>query len=84
MTIHQAKGLEFKCVIVPGLNEGILPHVSSLEQVVMNLEEERRLMYVAMSRAMERLIITYRKRQMGHPITVASRFLGELLGGEEE
>ena len=44
---------------MPGLNEGILPHVSSLEQVVMNLEEERRLMYVAMSRAMEQLIITY-------------------------
>ena len=58
MTIHQAKGLEFKCVIVPGLNEGILPHVNSIEQMIMNLEEERRLMYVAMTRAMERLIIT--------------------------
>jgi superfamily I DNA/RNA helicase len=56
MTIHQAKGLEFKCVIVPGLNEGILPHVNSVEQL-MNLEEERRLMYVAMTRAMERLIV---------------------------
>ena len=78
MTIHQAKGLEFKCVIVPGLNEGILPHVNSLEQMIMNLEEERRLMYVAMTRAMERLIITYRKRQMGQPITTPSRFLGEL------
>ena len=80
MTIHQAKGLEFKCVIVPGLNEGILPHVTSLEQMIMNLEEERRLMYVAMTRAMERLIITYRKRQMGQPITVASRFLREIEG----
>jgi DNA helicase-2/ATP-dependent DNA helicase PcrA len=80
MTIHQAKGLEFKCVIVPGLNEGILPHVNSLEQMIMNLEEERRLMYVAMTRAMERLIITYRKRQMGQPITVESRFLRELVG----
>jgi len=79
MTIHQAKGLEFKCVIVPGLNEGILPHVNSVEQLV-NLEEERRLMYVAMTRAMERLIITSRKRQMGQPITVASRFLRELIG----
>ena len=78
MTIHQAKGLEFKCVIVPGLNEGILPHVNSLEQMIMNLEEERKLMYVAMTRAMERLIITYRKRQMGQPITVASRFLKEI------
>jgi DNA helicase-2/ATP-dependent DNA helicase PcrA len=80
MTIHQAKGLEFKCVIIPGLNEGILPHVNSMEQMITNLEEERRLMYVAMTRAMERLIITYRKRQMGQPITAASRFLGELIG----
>jgi superfamily I DNA/RNA helicase len=78
MTIHQAKGLEFKCVIVPGLNEGILPHVNSLEQLLTSLEEERRLMYVAMTRAMERLIITYRKRQMGQPITVPSRFLKEI------
>lgn len=78
MTIHQAKGLEFKCVIVPGLNEGILPHVNSIEQVIMHIEEERRLMYVAMTRAMERLIITYRRRQTGEPITVASRFLREM------
>jgi DNA helicase II / ATP-dependent DNA helicase PcrA len=83
MTIHQAKGLEFKSVIIPGLNEGILPHVNSLEQTILNLEEERRLMYVAMTRAMERLTITYRKRQMGQPITVASRFLGELIGAPE-
>ena len=82
MTIHQAKGLEFKCVIVPGLNEGILPHVNSLEQLLTSLEEERRLMYVAMTRAMERLIITYRKRQMGQPITVVSRFLKEIDGGD--
>lgn len=78
MTIHQAKGLEFKCVIVPGLNEGILPHVNTVEQVIMNLEEERRLFYVSMTRAMERLIITYRRRQTGEPITVVSRFLKEL------
>jgi superfamily I DNA/RNA helicase len=77
MTIHQAKGLEFKCVIVPGLNEEILPHVNSVEQLV-NLEEERRLMYVAITRAMERLIISYHKRQMGQPITAVSRFLGEI------
>jgi DNA helicase-2/ATP-dependent DNA helicase PcrA len=65
MTLHQVRGLEFKCVIVPGLNEGILPHVNSLEQMIMALQEERRLMYVAMTRAIERLIITCRKRQMG-------------------
>jgi ATP-dependent DNA helicase UvrD/PcrA len=79
MRIHQAKGLEFKCVIVPGLNEGILPHVNSLEQLLTDLEEERRLMYVAMTRAMEKLIITHRKTQMGQPITTASRFLKELV-----
>jgi DNA helicase-2/ATP-dependent DNA helicase PcrA len=72
-----AMGLEFKCVIVPGLNEGILLHVNSVEQLV-NLEEERRLIYVAMTRAMERLIITCRKRQMGQPISTPSRFLEEL------
>ena len=76
-TIHQAKGLEFKCVIVHGLNEGILPHVNSFEDLV-NLEEERRLMYVAMTRAMERLVITYRRRQTGQAITMPSRFLKEL------
>jgi len=77
MTIHQAKGLEFKCVFVPGLNEGILPHVNSIEQLV-NLEEERRLMFVAITRAMERLFITYRRRQNGQPITSPSRFIEEL------
>jgi len=65
-------------VIIPGANEGILPHVNSIEQVILNLEEERRLMYVAMTRAMERLIITYRKRQEGQAITAPSRFLGEI------
>jgi DNA helicase-2/ATP-dependent DNA helicase PcrA len=78
MSIHQAKRLEFKCVIVPGLNEGILPRVNSVEQLVNLKEEERRLMHVAMTPAMKRLIITYRKRQMGQPITVASRFLREI------
>lgn len=77
MTIHQAKGLEFRCVIVPGLNEGLLPHVNSVEDLV-NLEEERRLMYVAMTRAMDRLVITYRRTQRGQPITSPSRFISEL------
>jgi DNA helicase II / ATP-dependent DNA helicase PcrA len=72
--------MEVKCVIIPGLTEGILPHVNSIEQMIMNLEEERRLMYVAMPRTMARLIITYRKLQIGEPIIVPSRFLGELGG----
>jgi superfamily I DNA/RNA helicase len=49
-----------------------------MEQMIMNLEEERRLMYVVMTRAMERLVITYMKRQTGQPITMASRFLKEI------
>ncbi len=65
-------------MIIPGLTDGILSHVNSIEQELIKPEEERRLMYVAMTRAMERLIITYRKRQKGQPITVTSRFLGEL------
>jgi DNA helicase-2/ATP-dependent DNA helicase PcrA len=70
--------LGFKCVIVPGLNERTLPHVNSLEEMIMNLEEERRLMYVAMTKAMDRLIVTHSKRQMGQRITSESRFLKEL------
>ena len=79
MTIHQAKGLQFNCVFVPGLNEGILPHINSVEQLV-NLEEERRLMYVAITRAMERLFVTYRRTQSGQPITIRSRFINEISG----
>jgi superfamily I DNA/RNA helicase len=45
---------------------------------ILDLGEERRLMHVAMTRAMERLIITYRERQMGQQITLASRFLKEI------
>ena len=54
---------------------GNLPHVLSSEDLA-NMEEERRLMYVAVTRAMERLMINYKKRQMGQPVTLASRFLG--------
>lgn len=77
MTIHQAKGLQFKCVFVPGVNEGILPHIHSAEQFV-NLEEERRLMFVSVTRAIERLFITYRRTQRAQPITTPSRFIKEL------
>ncbi len=73
LTIHQAKGLEFEAVIVPGLNEGILPHVRSLE-TGSGIEEERRLLYVAMTRARSHLTITWRRGQGLLP----SRFIWEM------
>ena len=69
MTIHIAKGLEFDSVFIIGCNEGTLPHERSLvspEQI----EEERRLMYVAMTRARERLYILFH--------AFPSRFLQEI------
>ena len=59
MTVHQAKGLEFPAVFVYGLNEGVFPsHRTIRERGVDGLEEERRLMYVACTRAMDRLFFT--------------------------
>ena len=58
MTIHAAKGLEFSAVFLAGAEEGILPHSRALEEAEANIEEERRLFYVALTRAKNRLIIT--------------------------
>jgi DNA helicase-2/ATP-dependent DNA helicase PcrA len=68
-TIHLAKGLEFDSVFIAGASEGILPHVRSMDNDD-QLEEERRLMYVAMTRARKKLFISF----FGMP----SRFLGEI------
>ena len=68
MTIHLAKGLEFEKVFLAGASEGILPHTLSASEL--GIEEERRLMYVAMTRAKKELVISY----FGLP----SRFLGEI------
>lgn len=57
MTIHNAKGLEFKVVFIVGLEEDILPHINS-KKTMDGIEEERRLLYVAMTRAREQLIMT--------------------------
>ena len=62
--------MEVKCVIIPGLTEGVLSHVNSIEQVLIRPEEERRFVYLAMTRAMERLIITYRKLQIGERVSI--------------
>lgn len=56
MTLHSSKGLEFKCVFITGLEDGILPHYHAKEQN--EIEEERRLLYVGMTRAEERLFLT--------------------------
>jgi len=71
MTIHLAKGLEFDVVLVAGVNEGLLPHQRSLFAAD-EIEEERRLMYVAMTRARGELILNF--------YGVPSRFLAELPG----
>ena len=62
MTLHSAKGLEYKVVFIAGMEEGIFPHTMSL--VEGNLEEERRLCYVGITRAKERLYLTNTKRRM--------------------
>jgi DNA helicase-2/ATP-dependent DNA helicase PcrA len=62
MTLHQAKGLEFDCVFIIGLEEGILPHSRSSNDHF-QIEEERRLFYVGITRARERLYITNAKRR---------------------
>ncbi len=80
MTVHSAKGLEFHTVIISGLEEGLFPHENSLNEDG-GLEEERRLMYVAMTRARRRLYLSHTQSRMLHGQTrynVASRFLEEV------
>ncbi len=82
MTVHSAKGLEFHTVFISGLEEGLFPHENSLNEGEKGgLEEERRLMYVAMTRARRRLYISHAQTRMLHGQTrynVASRFLDEI------
>lgn len=80
MTVHAAKGLEFDVVFVTGLEEGIFPHERSLD-AEHDLEEERRLMYVAMTRARQRLYLTRAHTRMLHGqrrYYQSSRFIAEL------
>ncbi len=67
MTIHASKGLEFPIVFIIGCEEGIIPHARSLEEGEGNVEEERRLFYVAITRARDKLFISscQRRRKMG-------------------
>jgi DNA helicase-2/ATP-dependent DNA helicase PcrA len=80
MTIHAAKGLEFDAVFLTGLEEGLFPNERALADPD-GLEEERRLMYVAITRARQRLHLSLSQSRMLHGQTryhVKSRFLGEL------
>jgi DNA helicase-2/ATP-dependent DNA helicase PcrA len=79
MTLHNAKGLEFRAVFMLGLEEGIFPHARSIEEN--SLEEERRLAYVGMTRAKERLVMTHAMRRSlfgRSEANLPSRFLDEL------
>jgi len=78
MTLHQAKGLEFDYVIICGLEEGLLPHARSIDDIY-QLEEERRLFYVGITRARKKLYITHARQRVifGRSMNCAkSRFIG--------
>ncbi len=83
MTLHAAKGLEFPLVFLAGVEEGLFPHRMSAEDPV-RLEEERRLCYVGMTRAMRVLYLTFAERRRLHGKDTyprASRFIGEIPRG---
>lgn len=83
MTVHASKGLEFDAVFIVGLEEGLFPHDNALSDRE-GLEEERRLMYVAMTRARKRLYLSHADSRMLHgrtSVNLPSRFLEELPDG---
>ncbi|MES2832506.1 MAG: UvrD-helicase domain-containing protein [Pseudomonadota bacterium] len=80
MTVHSAKGLEFNAVFITGLEEGLFPHENSAKEEG-GVEEERRLMYVAITRARQRLYLSFSQTRMLHGQTrynLRSRFFDEL------
>jgi DNA helicase II / ATP-dependent DNA helicase PcrA len=88
MTLHSAKGLEFRNVFLPGWEEGLFPHQRSLdEKGRAGLEEERRLAYVGITRAKERVTISFAQNRRVHNLwqnALPSRFIDELPEGEVE
>jgi DNA helicase-2/ATP-dependent DNA helicase PcrA len=83
MTVHAAKGLEFKTVFIVGMEEGLFPHMQSMDNIE-GLEEERRLCYVAVTRAMEHLYITNTRSRLyfgSIQANLPSRFINEMPSG---
>lgn len=81
MTLHAAKGLEFPVVFLVGMEEGLLPHVRSMDESAEDVEEERRLAYVGMTRAMQQLYLSYAQSRFsygGRSYNFPSRFLQDL------
>ncbi len=80
ITLHQAKGLEFPVVFLVGLEDGLLPHIRSFDDPA-QMEEERRLLYVGMTRARQKLYLVraFRRHMMGRDmVSLPSRFLADL------
>ena len=80
MTLHSSKGLEFPAVFIVGMEEGLLPHSRTFTEP-QELEEERRLCYVGITRAKERLWLTFaesRSSMGGYTDQMPSRFLAEI------
>jgi DNA helicase-2/ATP-dependent DNA helicase PcrA len=80
MTVHASKGLEFDCVFITGMEEGLFPHENAMNDYD-GLEEERRLMYVAITRARRRLYLSHSQTRMLHGQTrynIKSRFFDEM------
>ena len=81
MSLHRAKGLEFDCVILPGVEEGQLPHQRALDEGVSGISEERRLLYVGITRARKHLLLTSARlrRMFGEShYPLPSRFIKQL------
>jgi DNA helicase II / ATP-dependent DNA helicase PcrA len=80
LTVHSAKGLEFRILFVVGMEEGVFPHIRALDSAE-DLEEERRLFYVAMTRAKEKLQLSWSQRRSlfgSNAVSRPSRFLDEI------